>query len=511
MPYIKKISLLFLSIFFSSSLFTEQQSNQHSIQPEKEISTPVAKKPTTNASSFIQKIDQLILTPLEIHEIKTENQCLDNKTLKKKKQWTFITYMAADNDLAPFARRNLKQQADIGSNEYINIVTQLDTRVAGNKKVTKRYYIEKNKLIVTNENDPSSQRMDSGSPNTLIDCCKWAIENYPAENYVLNFWNHGTGELDVGPRRTNINPWPLFSFNSNNNLIELDRSIPFFDFLESTLFTDRAICFDDSTGHYLSNQDLDTSLRYICTNLLHGNKFSLICFDACLMSMIGIANIVKKYSTYMVASQEVELGTGYNYYKILFPFSQKSLDPEDFAKHIVSSYEETYNQITNDFTQSALNLAYIDALENNINKVATLLIESLKLQKNNSVIEAIKTSRHKLFCTHFDEPSYLDIHHLYVNLLTNLKRFVLDNPSDEKSTLKDLKQTLDEGLLIISQAVIANKVGKNLTNAKGLSIYFPERRLHSSYSTTSFAQSNQWFSFLKLYLFHVNKGIRDVL
>jgi hypothetical protein len=435
-----------------------------------------------------------------------ENLCTDPSNahaIKAKlelKDWTFITYMAADNDLAPFARKNLKEQSDVGSSKYINIVTQLDTRVAGNKKVTKRYYIEKNKLIVTNQNDPNSQKMDSGLPATLIDCCKWAITNYPAKNYVLILWNHGTGALDV-VRHRSINPLPLFMFNPESNLLELDRSISFIDFVQATCCPEhRSICFDDSTGHALNNQDLDFALSTICKNYLGGKKFSIICFDACLMSMIEIANIVKNHAHYMTASVEVELGTGYNYYKILLPFLNESMEPKAFAKHIVKSYENAYSTITNDYTQSAIDLSGFLDLEITIDRIAELLIEAIKIQKNNSVREAIKLSRHKLYCTHFDEPSYLDWHHLCTNLLANSKKMEFTHIEIGNKILKELQEALRISMDIVKNIVIENVAGKNLIKTQGISIYFPERRIHQSYQKTKFAQSNKWFTLIRNYL-----------
>src|SRR3990172_569950 len=113
-----------------------------------------------------------------------------------KKPWTFIIYIAGDNDLRAFVTNNLKQMASIGSNEYINIVAHLDIKINGNQKITRRYLIEKNRLVHMNANDPSTQCMDSGDPKTLISCCEWAITNYPAHNYALILWNHGSGILD---------------------------------------------------------------------------------------------------------------------------------------------------------------------------------------------------------------------------------------------------------------------------------------------------------------------------
>jgi hypothetical protein len=412
------------------------------------------------------------------------------------KEWTFITYMAADNDLAPFARKNLKQEMEIGSTPFINVVTQLDTRIGRNTKITKRYYIEKNKLLALNNDDPHSQRMDSGSPATLIDCCRWAIQNFPAKHYALVLWNHGTGIIDIGrPRRTN--PLHLFTYNQENNLIELDRSIPFLDYVEGALFDDqRGICFDDSTGHYLSNQGLEEALREITHNILKGNKLDIVCFDACLMSMLEIANISKDYAKIMVSSQEVELGTGYDYKKILAPFLSQSLDAPTFAHHIVKSYEQTYQAITNDFTQAAINLNDISLLEQNVNNVAELLLQSLNNQKNNSLRDAIKTSKHKLLCTHFDEPSYIDLYHFYANLITNLKHFNFNNEPLGKKTKQELLKELQSGLLMIPKTVIANAAGKNLKVAQGISIYFPERKIHNSYRYTKFASQNSWYALL---------------
>jgi len=89
-------------------------------------------------------------------------------------------------------------------------------------------------------------------------------------------------------------------------------------------------------------------------------------FDACLMSMVEVANIAKEYVNIMVGSQEVELGTGWNYARALQAVASRTMDSPTFAQHIVDAYQESYQQITNDFTQSAINLSRIDPIEENI-------------------------------------------------------------------------------------------------------------------------------------------------
>lgn len=462
----------------------------------------------------------------------TYNQEQHHHKRSSKRQTTIIIYMAADNDLRSFAARNIKQMAAIGSNKNLHIAVHLDIRIAGNKKITRRYYIEKNKILHVNAYDPETQRMDSGQPSTLISACKWAIEDYPAQDYVLVFWNHGTGALDPSHGRI-ISPTELFNYNPQLHMLELDRSTSILGNIDPTpsnqdsqdviwfleqqstdsaawqdiecdLPTDandpRGICWDDSAGNYLTNQKLDHALTEIRKLYLNNKKFAIIGFDACLMSMIEVCNLLQKHAHIMVGSQEVELGTGWNYQKVLEPFLYRPLNKRDFARHIAHVYEETYNKITNDYTQSAIFLDDLNYLHENIDNVAKLLVESLQLQKNKSVHNAIRASKNKLLCTHFDEPSYIDLHHFFANLEYNLKHFSFGNQNRGKKIVQELRRLLDHGRAIIRKLVLANVCGKNLNQARGISIYFPERRIHSSYAHIPFAKENHWAQLLHMYV-----------
>ena len=457
------------------------------------------------------KADDFVLSAdLPVYELQEEEFAL-----RTTKDWTFIVYIAADNDLRSFAARNIKQMAQIGSNANVNIVVHLDIRITGNQKITRRYYIEQNKIFHVNGNDALSQQMDSGDPKTLISCACWAIQNYPARKYALILWNHGTGIIDPERGRI-INPSELFNFNPSINKLELDRTVGFLDFInkiktfrthqipaeefEELVEQTRGICWDDSSTNYLTNQKLEYALKEISSSVLKGRKINLLGFDACLMSMLEVGNIVKKYANVMVGSQEVELGTGWDYKKVLAPFLDSSLSESEFAKHIVDVYEESYSKVTNDYTQSAVDLANIELLENNVHAVAGALLECIKRQKNGSVKAAIQASRNKLACTHFEEPSYIDLHHFYSNMQANMKLFTFTNESEGKASQTQLTKLLEEGKIIIGKVVFANKAGKNLSLAHGISIYFPERRIHPSYRQTNFSSSNKWATFLTQYL-----------
>lgn len=419
--------------------------------------------------------------------------------INNQKKRTLIVYMAADNDLRPFAARNIQQMSLIGSNQNITIVVHLDIRIAGNKKITRRYLVEKDQVIHIDPYNPLTQQMDSGNPSTLISCCEWAIKNYPASDYDLILWNHGTGILEP-PHGKIINPMDLFVFNPATHRLDLDRTVGFMDAINHIGPNQRGVCWDDTTGNYLSNRKLEIALSTICQNYLNGKKFGIIGFDACLMSMIEISSFIKKYAHVMVSSEEVELGMGWKYDAVLFPFTKEKLSTVTFAQHIVDAYDKTYQSITNDYTLSAINLDSIALLEKNIDSVSKLLIDGL-INQRIVFSRIIKDSRNRLLCTYFDEPTYIDLHHFYKNLSANVQKNLLDSSPKDLQTKSALLNALNEGMQLIEQLVIANTTGKNLRNARGISIYFPERTIHSSYQEALFIASNAWGALLSRYLF----------
>jgi len=412
------------------------------------------------------------------------------KEVLPEKDWTLMLYISADNDLAPFAIRNIRQMAAVGSNQFFNIVVQLDICKSDGQKVTRRYYIQEDCVYHLNAEDPYSQAMDSGDPETLISFCDWAISNFPARQYGLILWNHGAGILDPVRYRA-LKAEELFMVNPNTERLEMDRSIGYLDRM-----LQRGICFDDTTGNYLTNQDLDFALKTICLEMLGNRKIDFVGFDACLMQMVEVGNLLKNYARVMIGSQEAGLGYGWNYVDVLEIFKDGSPELFEFMKHIVAMYKRAYEKITGDYTMSAIDLQAIDSLEKNIHEVSRILMVGLKNQKRGMVKNAVKAARSKLVCTHFDEPSYIDLHHFYGNLLANLGYMQLEDDAQQEKFKRKLEELLKQGRSIIEEVVFANTSGQSLSNARGISIYFPERKIHSSYSETFFSQQTDWLMFL---------------
>ena len=418
-----------------------------------------------------------------------------NTTFKKrtdKKPWTFLVYIAARNDLYPFSKTNIRQMLEVGSNGNINIVVQLDEP---GKKGTQRFLIEKNKITIAYQDQ---QRTNSGDPESLINFCKWGVENFPADNYAIVLWDHGTGSSIDPYISRSLDPFELF--NINPSILRRTTYLPRFSDIEEEgekKEQARGICFDDSYKSYITNQGLLHAFKAMDERFMHGKKWNIVGCDACLMADLATASILKDYAEYMVASEDVEPGTGWNYRLVLSPFQNQALDPESFAKHIAHSYGQAYSSFINDYTMSALSLKHMGVLEQAVQEISLLLLECLRIQKDQTVKEALKLSCNRRLCTSFDEPSYKDLHHLYSNIHRNLELFKFTDAPQGDRFLTSLREKLTLAKDLVKQTVVANAAGKSWPSAQGLSIYMPETRMHSSFQRTSFALGNAWYPFLK--------------
>jgi len=441
-----------------------------------------------------------------VSPLRQQYETVPVNTKFEKKPITVLLYGSARNDLMPFIDRNLMQLMQIGSNSNITFLVHLDIFGPGRKQLTQRFIVYKNKLVQVGEN----MRMDSGDPATFIDAGTWAFKNFPADMTIIDLWNHGTGDLEPSRGRA-INSSELYTFNPTTKLIELNRSIGFLDYLDENSKNPenelRGICFDESTGHYLSNRQVGHALETISKNCLGGKPIDILCCDACLMQGIGFAYSIKSYrkpalANILIGSQEVVLATGYPYIQMFAKMAQKPMSGEQFATHTVQAFADAYSQITHDYTQSAIKLELLDSLYESIDAISLTLMTALRKQKNSSVKTFITKSGARNACTHFEEPSYKDMHHLFSNMLENISLVTLHDPNETAQIKHELRQELTKACGCIKQATIANAAGRNLKNATGISIYLPEpnKAIHPSFPHTDFAKNIKWLDMLKVYI-----------
>jgi len=444
---------------------------------------------------------------------------LSSSSLFALADWTVLVFVQAKNNLNKFAIKNLSDMASIGSNSNLNILVQW---YQPNQKGVWRYKINKNKIDLDTFLPYDT---DGTCVSDLVDSMQWAVSNHPAKKYFLVLWNHGVGiggssTLSADPivfDQAEIADNPRVQIDGITkglqDLLEKDYST-----LKADLSSHRGILFNEYNRTYMNNQELAEALRQIKTNVLKNKKIDVLGMDACLMAMVEVGYQIKDFANYMVASQEVELAHGWDYLTLMQGLTYGRVNPVQLAQSIVLTYENFYQGKINFYTQSAINLENMSHIKDSIDTVVDCLNNCKKYDKA-GIKELVKAARKSSL--QFSTKSYIDLYSFYYQMLRQLEN---DNQKDTgfletrkskkqnknninaskktnslsyKKAVKDLKQALDLSMKVIEGSVIANVAGKKLATARGLSIYFPQGKVDSSYDRTEFAKNSSWLSFIE--------------
>ena len=190
-----------------------------------------------------------------------------------------------------------------------------------------------------------------------------------------------------------------------------------------------------------------------------GVKFDFVGFDACLMATAETGFMLSNHADYMIGSEETEPGIGWYYTDWLTSLSRNtSIDTVNLGKQIVDDFtkhcaSEARGAQT---TLSVTDLAELGkTLPDTLNLFAEDTSSMINGDKYQTVSSARSSSREFARSSGIDQ---IDLVHFAVKLDTN------------KSN--ELAHTL-------LSAVKYNKTSSNMTNAYGLSIYFPYKRLNT--------------------------------
>jgi len=398
-------------------------------------------------------------------------------------QWTWLVYMAGDNNLEAAGDANLKNMQQVGSTEQVNVLVQFATE----ENKTTRYRVEKSNLTVLQE----MPGVDCGDPKVLTDFIKWGTQQYPAQYYLIDIWNHGTGWENLPPD---------FNYDSirdakpqqSAKLKRVKRSVfrTTVHDINSRSINARAIAIDCGSHDYLDNQKLHDG---IFDALPNGKKIDILGCDACMMNMLEISYQVKDTSHYMVGSEQSEPNTGWPYSVILQALTQNpQMSPQDLSKAIVQSYGAWYQQYGNSAsdksaTQSALDLGQIEPVADAVNALADLFIANL-----NNVAGSISLARDK--AQKFDYPEYIDLGDFAAQLLLRLTQ----NPqiTAAASKVRDTLQSQAEGGFVIANSTW----GPTVQRASGVSLYFPQQENYSpDYADLIYSKQGRWKAFLEAF------------
>jgi len=231
------------------------------------------------------------------------------------KKWTVIVYMSADNDLNNAGIRDIEEMKLNGSNADINIVVLWD---GSDISTHGYYYIEKGEAVLVKDLD----EINMGTQSTAENCIDFVTKYFPAEQYLMDFWNHGSG-----PDRT------------------------------AQLAKQRGVCWDYTSEDYLTDVELKNIMEYFYNKI--GKKIDIIGFDACLMASLEIAYQFRDYAAYMVASEENEPFDGWDYNFLQELIYNPNLTARDLSDIICSFFLNYYAHYYNSIkylTMSSFNL-----------------------------------------------------------------------------------------------------------------------------------------------------------
>lgn len=380
-------------------------------------------------------------------------------------KWTFLVYMAGDNNLDGAALRDIAEMAKAGSTKDVHILVQLD-RLEDQK--TRRFRITQGGGFKKDCIETFSET-NTGDPQVLYSFAKWAVDNYPAERYALILWNHGSGwwedakSRSTGPAGKKTRR-PLFR-----------HAFP---------QAHRSICYDDTSGDdALDNRELRVVLAGVCALL--GRKIDLLGMDACLMNMVEVAWQLRDSVQVIVGSEIEEPFDGWPYAEILARLiARPRQDAATLARWIVKSYLVSYQGKGETVTQSALDLSHIADVVTKIDGLAGVLLTALETDPK-PIASAWKNS-----------PRFYDDN--YIDLLCYAKNLRRKAGPDLRAKAEPLIAALrpGKGRLILSQG----KIGREVRGTGGLSIYFPGDRINPAYRALDFCADCGWHAFLERYL-----------
>ncbi|WP_445487866.1 clostripain-related cysteine peptidase [Rhodopseudomonas sp. RCAM05734] len=405
-------------------------------------------------------------------------------------KWTFMVYMAANNDLSDFASSNLDDMRKVGSNDDVKVVVFVKQQGApGTPTNARRIQIGKKGQPDVLENLGS---VDSGHPQTVIDFIRWGVQTAPAARYAVILWSHGSGwspdDMDQLYKKVQFNAAALTRGEAkvlaNSSLGRVFFSTTLATVLAAPTSHARAVLADDETGHSLDTLELGSVLSSATSAM--GHRIDLLGMDACLMNDLEVAYQVANDVGVIVGSEELEPGAGWSYDSILsFLVNDADAHATDLAKTIVSSYISRHGGSPElwPVTQSALKSDELGNFADTLDALVAALRPQLQTGWPMIQRAHLGGARFKM--------NLVDL----LTFCTKLEESAVDG--GVKAAARKVARALKPGGLIITEG----HFGKTVAGCGGVSIYFPPAGLGISkyYGDLQFAKERSWSQFLSEY------------
>jgi len=360
-----------------------------------------------------------------------------------RKPWALLAYIAGDNNLSDAGLADIVELCEVGASPRVHVAVEIDTY--GEYTGSLRYEITEpdwsgkaHRIVI--ERIPEK---DTGDPEALRSFLDWGLMRYPADNYLVVVWNHGTGFRAIR----------------------------------------RDIGYDDF-GSSLDMPEIEEAMRR--AGIGDKLRIRILGFDACLMNMVEIAHHFASQVDIIVGSQQTEPGDGWPYDEVLKAVKDAG-DEFDLARRIVNAYIEDYRKLgIYDVTHSAVECARTEAVIKALGDLGDLLAYRLDAYYRD-------IRRLRLEAQTFEMADYVDLIHLAQLLGRGLPDGAIRKAADD--VIKHARACI----------IASSSLGQGVANANGLSVWFPAsasvyQNYRGKYLALKFAASHRgWIHFLDAY------------
>lgn len=421
-----------------------------------------------------------------------------------KARWTILTYIAAHNNLAEFGERSLDQILGVGSTSAV-----IQGMLFDGPQGAARYIAGDPGLVLCQE---PLQTFDSGDPARLVETARWLFARYPAEQYGLVLWSHGSGwappEIEAVARQARGGR--ALDLSEATVRSGMPGSVALFRTTLAEMLTpdnpaERAILFDDGTKHALDTLQLGQVAREIAVSI--GQKLDLLGMDACLMAAVEVAYQLRDSVACMVASEELVPGLSWPYALIFKQLcSQPELPARDLADLVVREYVDYYTQHPpglggGDVTKIALDLTRIEPFVTSMKQLASALITNMPqaiacLAQAQQEIYQIETNVGWRTTSKFN-------YHLWDIVSVAAHLAVHCDQQEVRQAAEQVVQTFRQSRMVIR----SGHLGSWFDAIGGLSVYWiapkkgQPRQISRYYPQVDFARDTGWHGMLEAYCY----------
>jgi hypothetical protein len=291
-----------------------------------------------------------------------------------QKKWTVLIFMAADNDLTPYAlldlsemERQIAAQSNLGaSGPQVDVVVELDTHMFSG---IRRLHMQQHATAVMpkpfdldyfkampesalhspvleffeEDSDYGRQAVNERFRQFLL----WGVANFPSENLMVVVWGHGEGYIGMPSevmRKRSEADYLLWEEMQSRFLTKDMLTFDFSSKAVPTQFPGKnifgGVAFDASDGSYISMPQLKNSLQEVATQ---NRPTDILAFDACLMQSVEVASELQGAADIVIGSVQIQDYVGLPYRSLLDLLNQQPrLAPYQVAKKLVTLAKDSY-------------------------------------------------------------------------------------------------------------------------------------------------------------------------